>query len=128
MRPRHPSVEAAPLLAVINWAACGSRPLVRVSAQRGPAQEGGVPGRAANARIPDTMIRPPATTKTRLTELSVTPATVARKGARTVLVSQPQTTTEDIDASWLTGMNTAITRPMYSRGAAARSSGATAVF
>jgi hypothetical protein len=34
----------------------------------------------------------------------------------------------DMDASWLTGMNTAITRPMYSRGAASRSSGATAVF
>src|SRR5689334_24654389 len=93
-----------------------------------PGQEGRVPGRAAYARMPDTMIRPPATTKIRLTELSVTPATVARKVRRTVLASQPETTTEDIDASWLIGVNTAITRPMYSRGAASRSSGATAVF
>ena len=87
-----------------------------------------VAGRAANARMPDAKIRPPATTKIRLTELSVMPAKEARKLRRTVLVSQPEMTTENMHASWLTGMNTAITRPMYSRGAASRSSGATAVF
>jgi hypothetical protein len=85
-------------------------------------------GRAANARRPDTKIRAPATMNIRLTELRVTPANEARKLRRTVLVSQPEATTESIDASWLTGVNTAITRPRYSRGTASRSSGATAVF
>src|SRR5580704_621081 len=85
-------------------------------------------GRAANARMPDTKIRPPATMNIRLTELRVTPANEARKLRRTVLVSQPETTAESMDANWLTGLNTAITRPRYSRGAAFRSNGATAVF
>ena len=64
----------------------------------------------------------------RLTELRVTPAIEARKLRRMVLVSQPEMTTESMDANWLTGLNTAITRPRYSRGAASRSNGATAVF
>jgi hypothetical protein len=64
----------------------------------------------------------------RLTELRVMPANEARKLRRTVLVSQLETTTASMDANWLTGLNTAITRPRYSRGAASRSSGATAVF
>src|SRR5271166_1744689 len=85
-------------------------------------------GRAAYARMPDMKIRPPATMNIRLTELRVTPANEARKLRRTVLVSQPETTTENMEASWFTGLNTAITRPRYSRGAASRSSGATAVF
>src|SRR5215469_8603918 len=87
-----------------------------------------VPGRAVNARIPDTKISPPATMKIRLTELRVTPANEARKLRRTVLVSQPEMTIENMEASWLTGVNTAMTRPRYSRGAAFSSSGATAVF
>src|SRR4029077_215935 len=87
-----------------------------------------VPGRAANARTPDAKIRPPATMKIRLTELSVMPANEARKLRSTVLISHPEITTESMDASWLTGMNTAITRPRYSRGVVSRSSGATAVF
>src|SRR6266568_2663989 len=87
-----------------------------------------VPGRAANARMPETKIRPPATMNIRLTELRVTPANEARKLRRTVLDSQPEMTTAVMDASWLTGVNTAITRPRYSRGAASKSSGATAVF
>ena len=39
----------------------------------------------------------------RLTELRVTPANEARKLHRTVLVSQPEATTESMDANWLTG-------------------------
>jgi len=58
-----------------------------------------VSGRAANARMPDAKIRPPATTNIRLTELSVMPAKEARKLRRTVLVSQPEMTTESMDAS-----------------------------
>jgi hypothetical protein len=41
---------------------------------------------AANARMPDTKIRPPATTKIRLTELRLVPPKQARKLRRTVLV------------------------------------------
>src|SRR5208282_6107598 len=99
-----------------------------LTTSRAHRAEGVAEGRAANARMPDTKIRPPATMNIRLTELKVTPANEALKLRRTVLVSQPETTTEIMDASWLTGLNTAITRPRYSRGAASRSSGATAVF
>src|SRR6185369_8406559 len=64
----------------------------------GAAQGTSVAGRAVNARTPDAKIRPPATTKIRLTELSVMPAKEARKLRRTVLVSQTEMTTESMHA------------------------------
>src|SRR6266567_1232650 len=65
------------------WAREGAR-----RAQRAEGVE--TEGRAANARMPDTKIRPPATTNMRLTELRVMPPNEARKLRSTVLVSQPE--------------------------------------
>src|SRR5260370_15467133 len=53
-----------------------------------PRRDAETEGRAANARMPDTKIRPPAMMNIRLTELRVMPANEARKLRRTVLVSQ----------------------------------------
>src|SRR5208282_2297606 len=68
-----------------------------LTTSRAHRAEGVAEGRAANARMPDTKIRPPATMNIRLTELKVTPANEALKLRRTVLVSQPETTTEEMD-------------------------------
>src|SRR5580700_5002559 len=137
MRSRRPSVDTTESLRAVGgserrWACSPpSQVMTDLLLRSGPCGGcGGVEtqGRAANARMPDTKIKPPATMNIRLTELTVTPANEARKFRRMVLVSQPEATTESMDANWLTGLNTAITRPRYSRGAASRSSGATAVF
>src|SRR6516165_12290365 len=83
------------LLSIVRIARSQANPL-------GAGQGAFVPGKAANARMPDTKIRPPATMNIRLTELRVTPANEARKLSRTVFFFKQAATTESMDASWLT--------------------------